>query len=36
MWNCVLVNGEYRYFDATWDSGATEEKQRRDFELVES
>lgn len=35
MWNCALMDGEYRYFDTTWDAGATDEKQWRYFARTE-
>ena len=35
MWNCALINGEYRYFDTTWDAGVTEEEQWRYFACTE-
>lgn len=35
MWNCALMNGEYRYFDTTWDAGVTDEEQWRYFACTE-
>ena len=35
MWNCALMNGEYRYFDTTWDAGITDEEQWRYFACTE-
>lgn len=35
MWNCAWMNGEYRYFDTTWDAGATSEEQWRYFACTE-
>ena len=25
MWNCARLNGEYYYFDTTWDRGKSDE-----------
>nr|WP_275958017.1 transglutaminase domain-containing protein [Pseudoflavonifractor phocaeensis] len=36
MWNCALMGGEYRYFDTTWDAGATDEEQWRYFACTEA
>lgn len=35
MWNCARINGEYRYFDTTWDAGITYEEQWRYFACTE-
>lgn len=35
MWNCALMNGEYRYFDTTWDAGITYEEEWRYFAHTE-
>lgn len=35
MWNCALIDGEYRYFDTTWDAGITDEDQWRYFACTE-
>lgn len=35
MWNCALLDGEYRYFDTTWDAGRQEESQWRYFARTE-
>lgn len=35
MWNCAFMNGEYRYFDTTWDAGITYEEQWRYFACTE-
>lgn len=35
MWNCARINGEYRYFDTTWDAGITYEDQWRYFARTE-
>ena len=35
MWNCALMDGEYRYFDTTWDAGRTDESQWRYFARTE-
>ena len=35
MWNCARMNGEYRYFDTTWDAGITYEEQWRYFACTE-
>lgn len=35
MWNCARMNGEYRYFDTTWDAGITDEEQWRYFACTE-
>lgn len=35
MWNCAWMNGEYRYFDTTWDAGITDEEQWRYFACTE-
>lgn len=35
MWNCALLDGEYRYFDTTWDAGRTDEAQWRYFGQTE-
>lgn len=35
MWNCALLDGEYRYFDTTWDAGRTDETQWRYFARTE-
>lgn len=35
MWNCALLDGEYRYFDTTWDAGRTDEDQWRYFAQTE-
>lgn len=36
MWNCALMGDEYRYFDTTWDAGATDEEQWRYFACTET
>lgn len=35
MWNCALLDGEYRYFDTTWDAGRPDESQWRYFGRTE-
>lgn len=35
MWNCALLDGEYRYFDTTWDAGRQDESQWRYFARTE-
>ena len=35
MWNCALLDGEYRYFDTTWDAGRSDESQWRYFGRTE-
>lgn len=35
MWNCALLDGEYRYFDTTWDAGRADEAQWRYFAQTE-
>lgn len=35
MWNCARIDGEYRYFDTTWDAGITDEEQWRYFACTE-
>lgn len=35
MWNCAWMNGEYWYFDTTWDAGITEAEQWRYFACTE-
>lgn len=35
MWNCARMDGEYRYFDTTWDAGITNEAQWRYFACTE-
>lgn len=35
MWNCARMNGEYRYFDTTWDAGITYEEDWRYFACTE-
>lgn len=35
MWNCALLDGEYRYFDTTWDAGCQDERQWRYFARTE-
>lgn len=35
MWNCALLDGTYRYFDATWDAGRQDESQWRYFARTE-
>ena len=35
MWNCARLDGEYRYFDTTWDCGSTDESQWRYFARTE-
>lgn len=36
MWNCARMDGEYRYFDTTWDAGITNEAQWRYFACTEA
>lgn len=35
MWNCARMDGEYRYFDTTWDAGVTDEEQWQYFASTE-
>ena len=35
MWNCALLDGEYRYFDTTWDARRSDESQWRYFGRTE-
>ena len=35
MWNCALIDGAYRYFDTTWDAGASDAQQWRYFARTE-
>ena len=35
MWNCARIDGEYRYFDTTWDAGKTREAEWRYFACTE-